>query len=290
MTRRIGAAVAAFGLSLAVAASAQTAAQLPGGTRQPRYATPRDPFRTAAMRRFLAGRSGDITAAVYDVPAGLTFLYRPGVQERTASIAKVDILAALLAQAQGRGGLSAGEQDLAAAMIEASDNDDAQALYDTIGQLPTLAALDARFGMTQTTQSWSWGLIETTPRDQLRMLRYVVFPNRVLSTTSRKYMLDLMEHVEVGQAWGISAGTRPGVTVALKNGWDPTDGVWQVNSIGMVRGDHRFYLLAVMTSEPDYAYGVATIAGVSEIIWRELRLRPRPAPAVLAAGDVGPVG
>jgi hypothetical protein len=280
MTGRIGAAaVAACGLILAVGAFAAPVAQLPGGVRRPRFATPGDPFTSPAMRRFLAGRSGDVTAAVYDVPAGVTFLYRPGIQERTASIAKVDILAALLAQAQGRGGLSAGEQDLAAAMIEASDNKDAQTLYDAIGQLPTLATLDAQFGMTQTTQSWSWGLIETTPRDQLRMLRYIVFPNRVLSTASRKYLLYLMEHVEPGQAWGVSAGTRPGVTVALKNGWDPAGGVWQVNSIGMVRGDHRFYLLAVMTSEPEYAYGVDTITGVSQIIWRELRERARHSPA-----------
>jgi len=227
------------------------------------------------MRHFLARRSGSITAAVYDVASRRTYLYRPGVRGYTASIAKVEILAALLSRTQAQGGLSAGQQQLAASMIEESDNDAAQALYQEVGELPTLDAVDARLRMTQTTQNWSWGLISTTPRDQLRLLRRVVLPNHFLSRASRRYALDLMEHVDPVQAWGVSSGPSTGATIALKNGWGPTNGVWQVNSIGMIRGHGRHYLLAVMTSEPGYAYGVQTIDGVAQIVWRELRRRRR---------------
>jgi hypothetical protein len=230
------------------------------------------------MRRFLRGRSGGITAAVYDVASRRTFLYRPGVQEYTASIAKVEILAALLARTQSEGGLSSAQQQLATAMIEESDNTAAQTLYEEIGELPALTALDARLRMTQTTQSWAWGLIETTPRDQLRLLRRVVLHSRFLSRASRRYALDLLEHVDPAQAWGVSSGPGARATVALKNGWDPSDGIWQVNSIGMISGQGRRYLLAVMTSQPGYAYGVQTIEGISQIVWRELRRRRRVSP------------
>jgi len=48
----------------------------------------------------------------------------------------------------------------------------------------------------------------------------------------------------------------------VKNGWLPVAGGWQINSIGMVRGDHRAYLIAVMTNEnPDEGYGIDTIEG-----------------------------
>jgi len=286
--RAVGVVLAVL-LAGAGVASAGGLRRLPGA-RRAEVVAPRDPFATRAMRMFLAGRAGRVTAAVFDVASGRTYLYRPDTPQLSASIAKVDILATLLAQTQTDGGLSAGEQELATAMIEASDNKDAQELFEEVGQLPALAALNRRFGMTQTTLNWAWGLSETTPRDQLRLLRYIVFPNRVLTTHSRKYLLSLMEHVENGQAWGISAGPGSGVTVALKNGWDPTDGIWQVNSIGMIRGDHRFYLLAVMTSQTEYAYGVATIEGISMLVWRDLREHQRPRPPLGPTGTSGTTG
>ena len=61
-------------------------------------------------------------------------VYHPGVAEDTASIVKVDVLATLLAQAQAAGRfLTAGQQALAVPMIEQSDNDDAEDLWDSEG-------------------------------------------------------------------------------------------------------------------------------------------------------------
>ena len=54
------------------------------------------PFVPAAMTTFLRTRAGNITAAVYNERSGRLFLYRPGVAEAEASVAKVDILATLL--------------------------------------------------------------------------------------------------------------------------------------------------------------------------------------------------
>ena len=82
-----------------------------------------------------------------------------------------------------------------------------------------------------------WGLSTTTAADQVQLLRTLAYPNSVLTPASRAYELNLMEQVEPGQAWGVSAGVAAGSTVALKNGWLPLDaGGWQVNSIGHVDG------------------------------------------------------
>ena len=41
-----------------------------------------------------------------------------------------------------------------------------------------------------------------------------------------------MRHVIAFDRWGVSAGLASDAVVALKNGWLPYDGSWQVNSIG----------------------------------------------------------
>ncbi len=81
-----------------------------------------------------------------------------------------------------------------------------------------------------------------------------------------------MENVVSWERWGVSAGPPAGVTVALKNGWVPiVEGNWQINSIGYISGQGRDYLVAVLTNEnPTEGYGVATINGMSRIIWSEL--------------------
>jgi len=252
---------------------------------------PADPFATPVMRRFLDSRSGNITAGVYNVATKTTFLLHPGDREQTASIVKANILALLLAQAQARHEPLDGD-DLATAtgMIEASDNDDATDLWDEEGGAPAVAAFDARLHMTQTTPNVAWGLTETTPRDQLRLLRHIALTNKVLHYAYRETELYLMEHVISFDYWGITAGpTR--ATVAVKNGWLPVAGGWQINSIGMVHGDHRLYLIAVMTNEnPDEAYGIDTIEGISRLIWADLRQRIAPSASTGPSGVSGVTG
>ena len=246
---------------------------------------PKDPFAIRGMRRFLDTRSGNVTAGVYNIATKTTFLYHPGDREQTASIVKANILALLLAQAQARHEpLEGDDEAVATGMIEESDNDDATDLWDDEGGAPAIAAFDARLHMTQTTPSYAWGLTETTPRDQLRLLRHIALPNKILRHAYRESELYLMEHVISDDYWGITAGpTR--ATVAVKNGWLPVAGGWQINSIGMVRGDHRAYLIAVMTNEnPDEGYGIDTIEGISRIVWADLRQRRAP------EGSTGPSG
>jgi hypothetical protein len=282
-------AIGACALTLPVVAGQAFASFVtPAGTAAG-YLTPTDPFKTSAMRRFLATRAGNITAAVFDVPSRSTFVYHPDDREQTASIVKVDILATLLAQAQARHEpLDADDYAIATGMIEESDNDDATDLWDAEGGAPAVASLDARLRMTQTTPSDAWGLTETTPRDQLRLLSHVLLPHRLLRPRYSATALYLMEHVIGFDYWGVTAGPSHGTTVAVKNGWLPVPGGWQINSIGMVRGHDRFYLIAVMTNgNADEGYGIDTIEGISRIVWASLRDHRLPLPNL---GSTGPSG
>jgi beta-lactamase class A len=233
-----------------------------------------NPFTSRALRRYLSGRAGNITAAAYDIDTGRTYLYRPGVREQTASIIKVDILATLLHETQARGGLSGAEASVAQGMIEASDNDDATDLWNDEGGPPAVHAFDEAAGMTHTTPNLAWGLTTTTPFDQLKLLRLVMLPGRLLRRSSRVFEYELMRHVIPSEDWGVSGGVGPGARVALKNGWLPRPGGWQVNSIGQVAGSGRRYLLAVMTDEdPTENYGIATIERIAAAAWHAFRRR-----------------
>jgi beta-lactamase class A len=228
----------------------------------------------AAVTKYLEGCGGDVTAAVYDEVTGTTSLYRPGIAEDTASIMKVDILATLLAQAQADDTtLNPGQQDLAQEMIEQSNDDDAQDLWDSEGGATAVSAYDTAAGLTGTTpdEAGYWGLSTTTAADQVTLLKSIAYVNDLLSSTSRAYELGLMTDVDPDQAWGVSEGVPPGVTVAIKDGWLPLDaGGWQINSIGYVNGDGRDYLIAVLTSDATEAQGIATIDGLSALVWPAL--------------------
>lgn len=241
-----------------------------------------NPFLTSTMSSFVATRQGDVTAALFDAKTGVTYLYRPGIFEQTASIVKVDILATLLWDEQQQNQVPNAQQTaLATGMIEQSDNDDATALWNIDGEAAGIARFNAAAGVSSIQPNYNWGETLTSALDEVELVKLVAYPNSVLDPASRNYELGLMENVATYEHWGVSAGPPANVTVALKNGWVPITGYnnWQINSIGFINGDDRQYVLAVLTSgDQSENYGISTIEGVSSIIWSELTPGTGPSP------------
>ncbi|MFJ9681463.1 serine hydrolase [Streptomyces sp. NPDC101194] len=205
-----------------------------------------------------------VSVAVLDTGSGARAVYGDGTYD-TASIVKVDILAALLLRAQDEGRvLTSDERDLAAAMIERSDNTAATTLLRAIGGSEALDAANARLGLTGTTAAHAWGLTRTTAADQLTLLKAVFGTESELSAASRGYLRRLMGQVDADQRWGVSAA---GSDWALKNGWLPrtTTGLWDINSIGQVRADGRTYLVAVLSGgQRTKETGIALVESVAK--------------------------
>ncbi|MFF4761995.1 serine hydrolase [Streptomyces sp. NPDC001292] len=199
-----------------------------------------------------------VTAAVLslDGASRKPLLYGEDAPYDTASIVKVDILAALLLRAQDEGRhLTAQERALAEPMIRNSDNAAANALWRKIGLAPGLDAANKRLGLTSTKggPGGKWGLTRTTASDQLRLLLSVSDSagasktGSPLNKESRTYIRTLMSRVSSEQAWGVSAAS--GARYALKNGWlqRTTSGLWDVNSVGGITVDGHRYLVAVLS-------------------------------------------
>ncbi|MGW0996155.1 serine hydrolase [Streptomyces sp. NPDC002523] len=205
---------------------------------------------SAAMRTVRVPAGAEVSVAVLDLDSGAGAAFGDAVFD-TASIVKVDILAALLLQTQDAGRrLTEAEKAYATKMVENSDNASASALWRTIGRARGLDAANERFGLTATSggDGELWGLTQTTAGDQLVLLRQVFGQDSVLSAASRTYVQGLMKQVEADQQWGISAAAAGG-SWALKNGWlaRSTTGLWVVNSIGRVTVDGTAYLVAVLS-------------------------------------------
>ncbi|MFJ8793831.1 serine hydrolase [Streptomyces sp. NPDC102462] len=205
---------------------------------------------STAMAAVTVPSGARVSAAVLDLDSGERAVHGDAAFD-TASIVKVDILAALLLQAQDAGRrLTAAERSYATKMIENSDNDSATALWQGIGGAAGLDAANERLGLTDTTGGDGplWGLTQTTAADQLTLLHQVFGDDSELSEASRRYLQGLMESVETDQRWGVSAAAD-GAGCALKNGWlaRSTTGLWDVNSIGRVTVDGTAYLVAVLS-------------------------------------------
>ncbi|MBM9505388.1 serine hydrolase [Streptomyces sp. KK5PA1] len=202
--------------------------------------------------------TGDVAVAVTDLDGDEVAGYDSAEDSDddtydTASIVKVDILAALLLRKQSAGTrMTERERDLATAMIEASDNDAATALWDTIGGSAGLDAANDTLGLAHTSGGSGelWGLTQTTAKDQVTLLRAVFGSHSPLSAASRTYIAGLMRSVETGQRWGVSAADSDDSGYALKNGWlqRSATGLWDINSIGLVTYQGHELLICVLSA------------------------------------------
>jgi beta-lactamase class A len=243
---------------------------------------------TAALR----GRQSISGVRVEDRNRGIECRYSEGRRFDSASVVKASILSAVLRWHQEtHTSLSSTERHEATIMIENSDNDAATFFWNELGHQRfqhylTLAT------MTETIPSpgGTWGLTQITARDELQQLRMLVVPNNVLTYSSRKYELTLMNHVEADERWGTPSGAPSGLTVYVKNGWLPRATLgWRINSIGAFYGHGRAYLITVLSdNNPTMTYGVDTIQRVAQVVHRDLNAGLAPAGTPLAAMTIAP--
>lgn len=204
------------------------------------------------------------SVSVLDVDSGASLTYGDGSFD-TASIVKVDILAALLAQHQEAGTeLTATEQAQAAAMIEQSDNDAATALLEAVGGEVGLEAFNETIGLTGTDigADGYWGLTQTTSADQVRLLQVVLGDDSVLTPDAQAYARSLMSNVVDTQVFGVSAAADDADDAVLKVGYlqRSATGLWDVTSIGEIESGGRTYLVAILSDgSASYDAGVTLV-------------------------------
>lgn len=231
--------------------------------------------RTTQLRRKLDalnyGPHVQMAVFFHELHSGQSFGWHADRGFFTASIVKVDILAALLLQAQARGRtLTASQRSLASAMIRSSSNTAATALYHQIGGVAGLRAANRTMRLDHTSPNRSWGLTTTTARNQVRLLGRICDRGSVLHPNSRSYVRSLMSSVIPSQRWGVSGAWRSGDALLIKDGWLSSradQGRWIANSVGRINGRRVDLRLAVLTKgHPSYALGRQRVAHVADLV------------------------
>ena len=187
--------------------------------------------------------------AAYDVTHSMWYGYNQQMPFIMASSSKVVIMLTLLSETEAQGREpNGGEMYLLATMIENSNNDSAQALFDEIGGAPAMSAFlgRAKVGGIQPNAD-AWGYSTTTPQAMVQLLA-LLYGGKILSASDRALALGLMGQVESDQQNGVGDTAPAGAAVALKDGWVPgPDGLWAVNSSGIVTLGRETYIIAVYT-------------------------------------------
>ncbi len=219
-----------------------------------------------------------VGVSVLDLTAGTRFGYGEQRGMIAASISKLDVLeVVLLTHEDEHTPLDADAAADATAMIEQSDNDAGQDLWDAVGGAPAVAAANLRLGLTATVPDPDgyYGLSTTGATDQTELLRDLLDAGP-LDSGSRAYALGLLRNVDSDEAWGATAAADAGTTSAVKNGWLPIDSQddrWVVNSDAIVTAHGHQLLISIMTDgEATEQPGIDLIESIARAVSAHVRL------------------
>ncbi len=203
------------------------------------------------LATYLNGFGRSVGAVVYDETRGQYYTYNPTGQYIMASSAKVPIMLTFLTMTEHQGREPNGnEMSLLTTMIENSNNDSAQALFDEIGGTGPMSSFAASVhvsGLNPDPDAWGWSTV--SPMAMVQFLT-LLHDGKILNAQDRALALNLMENIESDQQNGVGNTAPSGATVAMKDGWVPApDGLWAMNSSGIVTLGGETYMIAVYTQE-----------------------------------------
>jgi Beta-lactamase enzyme family len=210
-------------------------------------------------------RAGDVAFAVR---TGDRFYgYRPDHVEWSASVVKAMLLVAYLDQPSVRGrALTGRDRAVLTPMITESDNDDAQEVFDELGQ-SGLRALAARVGMTHFATSPIWGETEITAADQTKFFLHI---DRYIVARHRAYAMSLLAGIVPSQRWGIGEVAPKGWKLYFKGGWGYGTGLLDHQVVLLVRGCARVSIAVLTMHDGSHAYGKDTLRGIFARLLRGL--------------------
>lgn len=214
------------------------------------------------LAAYLAASGPNAGMVLYDVTHQRYYTYNSTAQFLVASSIKVPIMLALftMTERQGRE-LSDDEMNLLTTMIENSNNDSASALYSEIGGAAGMTSFMRSVGVSGLSpEDGTWGYSVITPQAMVNLLT-LLHEGKVLTSADRATALQLMENIESDQQVGVGDTAPAGFIVAMKDGWVPgPDGLWAMNTSGIVTAGHETYIISVYTQEqPSLASGQGVV-------------------------------
>jgi hypothetical protein len=207
-----------------------------------------------SLAAYLSSIGGNVDLVVYDITHRQYYTYNDEAQFITGSSMKVAIMLTFfnMIEQQGREPTDQ-EMNLLQTMIENSNNDSASALY--YGEIGGAAGVGSYLqsigitGLNPDPNAWGYSLI--TPLAMVNLLT-LLYEGKILTRAHRDLAFYWMEHIEPDQQVGVGDTAPDGTIAAMKDGWLPgPDGLWAMNSSGIVMSQQETYIISVYTREQD---------------------------------------
>jgi beta-lactamase class A len=199
------------------------------------------------LANYLATRGKNMGVAVYDITRNTYYAYNDTAPFYLASTAKVYIMSSYLDYLEGQGrSPNSGDLSELTAMIEHSDNNAAQLLYDRVGGIPGAQHFLQKIGITDYVSCvYGWGCAQLSAGDAVHILT-LLQEGKILNDSDRKLAFTLMGNIESDQQWGVGDTAPKGATYYMKDGWlQYPDDPWDLNSVGIVSLNGETYAIAV---------------------------------------------
>ncbi|HEX3690392.1 MAG TPA: DUF2817 domain-containing protein [Solirubrobacteraceae bacterium] len=217
----------------------------------------------SAAIAYARSRVGDIAFAVRTPDR--FYGYRPDHEEWSASVVKAMLLVTYLDSAPVRDrALTERDTSILGPMIRISDNDDAQIIFDTVGQAG-LSALAGRVGMTHFATNPVWGETHVSPRDQTRFFLHI---DGYVVARHRSYAMRLLRSISAADRWGIGELPLPGWKLYFKGGWGYGTGLEDHQVVLLTRGCARVSLAVLTMYDGSHPYGKETLKGIFQRLLR----------------------
>jgi beta-lactamase class A len=200
------------------------------------------------LQDYLSSFGSAVGVTVYLPATDQYYCYNASQQFPMASSMKVPIMLTMLSQVEKQNRpLTESEAQQLKAMIESSDNDAAESLYQEVGTASgVMNFLNSHELSGIVPDPNTWGTSTASPQAMVNLLS-ALFAGELLSATETAYALSLMQNVTPDQRFGVGDTAPRGSIVSMKNGWLLLDQGWAVNSSGIVQTPGITYILSVYT-------------------------------------------
>ena len=239
-------------------ATVHAVAEMPSGTLEERM--------TRAVDDALA-RGADVSIALLDRLDGTYSAVADATSFPTASVAKLFIADdVLFRESRAEFELTSEEHELIGLMLERSDDDAANTLWNEYGASELVQDVVSRYGLPATSVPYddNWWNTETTPADLVDYYAGLLDGRGGLDDGRRT---EILTHLRASNAtstegydqrFGLPDGLSGETSLAVKQGWMCcVDDRWTHVSTGVAGADDRYVLVVVSREDLDYGDGDA---------------------------------
>jgi hypothetical protein len=202
------------------------------------------------LAAYVDSQQKNMGVAIYDITRNIYYGDNDTPTFTLASASKVAIMVSYMDWVEGQNrALRSDEINTMTLMIELSDNDAAQLLFNRVGFGSGQQKYLQKIGISDYVPcDGGWGCAELSPASMTKLVA-LLYQGKILTKEHQQLALKLMNSVDPGMQWGVGDTAPQGATFYMKDGWlnvtSWTD--WALNTTGVVVAGNETYAITVLS-------------------------------------------